>query len=340
MIGHLATTLLAIAAPLGAATDSLEPRIGIRIDSARREIVISVGPVDIPAATPYTHHGNEAYHAFRWPVSGWMRGYRVDLLDSAGRQLSRELLHHAGMANLDRRQIVYPIAERLFAAARETTPVRLPGSVGLPLAADQRMVLYYALVNPGPTAVTGARLEVRIAWTDAGERGLTSILPFYANAKAPDGRTISFDIPPGRSTMSSEITIPVDGWLRALGGHLHDHGVELRLEDAETGKVLARLRAKRTRGGRLLEVGRTNFALKRRGLRLHADRRYRIVAVYDNPTGRTITGGAMGFVAGAFVPRNAQRLSADVADPTFQRDVAGLLGERARDHASEHGSHR
>lgn len=317
----LGVTLLTTILPIGSAW--AQPAVQVRVDKG--EIVISVGPLVMAPATPYGHHAEEAYHQIEWPASGWLRGYRVDLFDSTGAPLPRALLHHAGMANLDRRQIAYPLAERVLAAAHETKPVSFPGSIGLPLVQGQRMVLYYALVNPDTVAIEGVTVKVRIRWARKREK-LQVVLPFYASAKEDTKESISFDIPAGRTSTSAEFTLPAGGWLRALGGHMHDHGVELRLEDAETGKVLARIRARRAEDGRLSSVGRTIFPWKHRGLRLRPNHRYRVVAVYDNPTDGTIRGGAMGFLAGAFIPEDVNSFSSVASDPAFDRDVNVLLG--------------
>lgn len=319
---HLGIALFTTLLPLGSA--SAQPAVQVRVDKG--EIVLSVGPLEIAPARPYSHHADEAYHAIDWPASGWVRGYRVDLIDSTGAPLPRALLHHAGVANLDRRQIAYPMAERVFAAAHETKPVSFPELVGLPLTQGQRMVLYYALVNPDTVAIGGVVLQVRIRWAPEREKHHV-VLPFYASAKQDTRESISFDIPAGRSSTSAEFTLPAGGWLRALGGHLHDHGVELRLEDAESGKVLARIRAKRARDGRLVDVGRTIFPFRQRGLRLRGNHRYRVVAVYDNPTDAVIRGGAMGFLAGAFTPEDVRAFSGIASgDPVFDSDVRRLLG--------------
>jgi hypothetical protein len=334
MLKHLVSALLAFAAPLEAAATSSDSSVRIRVDSARREVVISVGPVHIPAMTKYAHHGKEEYFNIQWPVSGWLRGYRVDIVDSSGRILPRELIHHVGMANLGRRQLAYPIAERLFAAARETKPLLMPASMGVPLSENAHMVLYYALVNEGRSEVSGAAVQVTIFWTPDDIRGVKDVLPLYANAKAQTEESISFDVAPGVSSTSAEFIVPVGGRIRMLGGHLHDFGVELRLEDAESNKVLARLRAKRTSAGVIRDVGRTRFLFKRGGLRLRANHRYRVVAVYDNPNCYSIKAGAMGFVVGAFVPDDVRTIQAvDVADPAFQRDLAALTGSAAKPEA-------
>lgn len=336
MLSHLVSTLLALAASTGTAAVASDSTVHIRVDSARREVVISAGPVTVPAMTLYAHHAKEEYLSVAWPVSGWVRGYRIDLVDSSGKQLPRELLHHVGMVNLARRQLAYPIAERLFASAQETKPVVLPASMGVPLTGNEEMVLYYALVNPGQTELSGVVVQVTILWTPANSRGVTDVLPLVANAKDESAESISFDVKPGVSSTSAEFTIPVSGYVRALGGHLHDYGVELRLEDAESNKVLARLGTNRTSEGLLRDVEQTTFRLKRRGLRLEANHRYRVVAVYDNPTCHTIQEGAMGLVVGAFIPddlRGVQRV--DTTDRVFQRDLEGLSGT-SDEHAAHH----
>ena len=304
----------------------------LRVDTSAHEITITATGVVIAPARAYSHHSDEKYHVIEWPVTGWMTGYQVDLLDSTGATLPRALLHHAGMANLDRRQLAYPIAERVLAAAHETRPVVLPGRMGIPLNAGQRMVLYYALVNPGSEPVV-ATVRVRVKWAQQHAPRMKGAVPFYANALSDTASTISFDVPPGRSEQSAIVTLAEDGWLRAVGGHLHDHGVELRLEDVKSGKVLARVKATRDSSGRLERMGLARFVLRRRGLPLEAGRAYRVVAVYDNPTADTIKGGAMGFLAGIFVPRGQAQLAADTTHAKYARDVRALLGAAPTAHA-------
>jgi len=300
-----------------------QPQLRVSVDSAQRAVVITVGPLHVPAGTLYEHHIAAEPVRFVWPVSGRMRGFRVDLVDSAGRGLPREWLHHTGVTNLDRRELAYPVAERLFAAGRETQPVMLPGSLGVPIRANDAMLLYYALANSTPVAVDGAQLRITIPWTS--DEGGQNVFPVYFDAHPVIGGLATFDLAPGRSTTSAEFTVPVAGHLRHLGGHLHDFGVELRLEDAETNKVLARLRADRAEDGTVRDVGRTRFFFKRNGLALAANHRYRVVAVYENPRCSPVT-GAMGILVGVFAPDNvAQWPVVDVTNASYKTDLAWLL---------------
>jgi hypothetical protein len=176
-------------------------------------------------------------------------------------------------------------------------------------------------------------------WTPANEKKITSIFPLFLDANAVLGQSSTFTIAPGHSEKSSEFVLPEGGHLRALGGHLHDYASEIRLEDVATGSVIARLGTKKSPDGHLESVDRTRFLLSLHGRRLVANHRYRVVAVYDNPTNQPLS-GAMGFLAGIFIPDDpALWPQVDSSDPIFQKDLAsfsegpaGMMGMEDMDH--------
>lgn len=301
--------------------------VQIRLDSANKEVVLSVSGIHLEAATAYGKAHAQTNIAFVWPFRGWARGYRIDVVDSAGGVLPRKVLHHAGLVNLSRRQLAYPMAERLVAAAHETPSVMLPGSMGVPLEPDQHMVLYYMLVNPTAHAIDGVTLRISIAWTPDRADGPRDVFPLYLDANPAIGR---YELPPGVSTTTAEFSLPVGGTVRALGGHAHDYAVELRLEDAVTNKVLVRLKTKRDADGHITSISTDRFVFTRRGLHLDANRRYRVVALYDNPTCASIPRGGMAFMIGPFAPDDVRRWPAiDPTDPLFQQDYADLMAPAA-----------
>jgi hypothetical protein len=93
----------------------------------------------------------------------------------------------------------------------------------------------------------------------------------------------------------------VSGRLLAVGGHLHDYGKELRLEDVATDKVLTRVHALRTPGGEVTGVSHGLYGILGRGPHLVAGRQYRLVAVYQGSPTDSIR-GAMGLMGGIFAP--------------------------------------
>lgn len=308
----------------------------VEIRTLDREVVLTSAAVDIPAAQGYAHHASEIYVQFSWPRMGWIRGYRVELVDVTGAALPREFLHHAGIANLDRRALIDSRAERIIAAGTETEPVMLPAWMGLPVRQGERMVLYFATANSSGHDVHAAHLRVTFTWTDAGASNVRDAFPVYLGAHPSMSDSITFDVPPGRTVQSSDFILPISGSFRAMGGHLHDYGKEIRLEDAVTGEVLVRLEARYMTAGRISGVERTKFLLKRNGLHLEAGRRYRVVAVYDNPTCNVVR-GAMGLVGGPFLPDDSSAWPAmDLRDEKLAADIASLT---TADHSTAQGAH-
>jgi hypothetical protein len=72
----------------------------VSVNIAEREVVVTARGVTIPAGTHYGHHALETYLPFRWPVRCWARGYRLEMLDASGRELSRELLLPRGPSRI------------------------------------------------------------------------------------------------------------------------------------------------------------------------------------------------------------------------------------------------
>ena len=149
-------------------------------------------------------------------------------------------------------------------------------------------------------------------------------------------------MPAGRSEKAHEFSLPVGGRLLGVSGHMHDYGMLVRLEDVASGKVLTRVETKREKDGKVIGMGRKLFGVTGDGLKLEAGRRYRVVAVYDNPTGETLVNGAMAHMVGLFVPDDMALWPAiDESDPEFQRDLASLQvrGTGGDEHGEhEHGS--
>ena len=114
----------------------------------------------------------------------------------------------------------------------------------------------------------------------------------------------------------------------------------MRLEDAETGRVVTRVVATRDAKGKVTKVSRKLYGVSGDGLKLKVHHKYRVVADYDNPTNETRIKGAMAHMVGLFVPDDmSQWPKIDPSDPAYQRDLASLQvgGETAE--AMHHGGH-
>ena len=106
---------------------------------------------------------------------------------------------------------------------------------------------------------------------------------------------------------------------------MHDYAVSWRLEDAETGKTLVNLNTTRTADGQLVTLGQRVFGGHEESLPLLAQHRYRIVAEYDNPTGKVLRQGGMASMAGAFLPGDVREWpKLDPTNADVQRDIASV----------------
>ena len=135
-----------------------------------------------------------------------------------------------------------------------------------------------------------------------------------------------FEVPPGGLVVTKQFTVGASGHLLAASGHLHDHAVMMRLEDAANGRTLATVRTDRDSTGHTLRVQRPIFALWHRGPHLNAGHPYRLVVVYDNPTSDTLI-NAMGIMGGLYAPDRLRDWPAvDPRNADYVKDKEGFGG--------------
>lgn len=273
-------------------------------------------------------HGAHTRHVarFDWPVDGWIRGARVEVADAGGAPLSPRLLHHVNVINFDRRQLLHPALERVYAAGQETRPVSLPATVGVPVTAGMDFALLAAF-DPA-TMQAGSRIRVIISWSPTNQvpRPL-DVYPLLLDAGFQPGQTPAYDLPPGRTERTLEFVMPVSGRVLVAGGHLHDYGVELRLTDIERNEAVFTLEAVTDSAGRMRHIPLSVPGVIGRGRPLEAGRHYRLTVVYHNPTGKVIPAGAMGEMVLLFAPDDpGVALRVDRSQPEIIADVKSLSG--------------
>ncbi len=353
----LAAALLAsIVSPAGAMPAPRGPGLGCDgpgapvkavVDSARHAVVITLGPCRVPALGAMDmpgmsmagmdmqgmHHpgmgmesgpGHEDVRVhFRWPADVWMRGFDLRLYDANHHRLDQPTtMHHFELLDFDRRQLVYPLVERVFGMGEETSSALVPKTVGLPLDRGMDMALYVMWNNHTDQPLDGVTFELTIKYAP---RNLsprpTIVLPFKADVNIHPGYGDGFDLPPGGGSRTALFTVGTSGRLLAVGGHLHDYGKEIRLEDPATGHVLARVRAERRPDGTVVGVDHGLYGVLGRGPHLIAGHQYRLVAVYQGSPADSIR-GAMGVMGGIFAPDHYRRWPAiDRHDPDYLIDL-------------------
>lgn len=345
------SSFLAVSVGFGIGVGDPQPTVSVTIDSSRHELTVSSGPYDLPNMPPMEDHAmmdlgmshDTKLQRFEWPVEGWFRGFRVELTDAQGRSVPAHVMHHMIMVNFSRRQLLYSAAERLMGTGTETEEVSVPKTIGVPMKPGMKLGMYIAWHNDTGQDLGGVQMKLIMLWTPKNQNPPPiNALPIYMDVNLTVGGTNTFDVPPGKSSKAYVFTLPTGGRLLGVGGHMHDYGSGVRLEDAQTGKVLTRVVATRAPDGKLVKMSRKLFGVSGKGLRLKANHRYRVVGEYDNPTGEVRVKGAMASMVGLFVPDDLERWpSIDPRDPIYQRDMASLqlrgASSRAMPGMNHHG---
>lgn len=309
--------------------------IQVVVDSARHTVTITAGPFAIDGAMPST--GGEQHHGmhdnatefplmhFRWPVAGWARGYSLSLTDGEGREVNRRLLHHLNIVNFGRRQLFYPMAERMLAVGQETPDITLPRGVGIPVESGFPMAMIVAWHNekPEPVPVVYVKLVMHYSPSNLNPRPV-SVLPVYMDVIDPVGRNADFDLPAGRSTFTDDHTLVASGRIIGIGGHGHDYTTGLALQEVNGDRVrdIARLRTRLDAEGRLLSVEQKLPGIRGRGIPLRRGGTYRVVGEYDNRTGQLLPKGAMVHVVLLYAVDDMREWPVlDPDDPGYRKDL-------------------
>lgn len=322
------------------------PAAEVHVYPERHEITIDLGPVDIPAGMSHAampgmqmpgmdmseHHAHNPVYppvmAVDLPLSGWMSGFRIEMVDAEGHALPSELLHHYNLIDPNHRELFLPISRRVLAAGSETGTVKMARWLfGAPFTKGERLVANAMLHNPTGRAYTGVRTRLVLTYTDEGHwYPLLRAYPWQFDVAFPVGDK-SFDLPPGRSEKFYEGSPAIPGKIVGIGGHVHDHADSLVLRDLTTGKDLWSARPTVDSTGHVVGMPQKKFVgLTGVGVQIQPDHRYRVTVYYTNGTGQRLEDGGMGVVAGLFKPASETTWPTAVAtDPLYVRDLRHYL---------------
>lgn len=324
------------------------PAATVSVNAGRHEVVIELAPVDLPAGgTEHTdmlgmhvmagmNMDEHAAHSPAYPpvmgvdlpLTGWMSGFRIELVDSAGRPVPSHLLHHYNLIDPNHRELFLPISRRVLAAGSETGAVRMSRwLMGAPFVHGDRLVASAMLHNPTSQRYAGVRTRLILTYTADGHwYPLLRAYPWQFDVAFPVGDK-AFDLPPGRSEKSYEGSPAVAGKIVGIGGHVHDHADSLVLRDVSTGALIWRATPITDSTGHVVAMPIKKFiGLTGVGVRIVPDHRYRVTVFYDNETGQRLLDGGMGVVAGLFVPApEVIWPAADASDSLYVSDLRHAL---------------
>ena len=298
--------------------------IALTLTEQGRELVLELGPFDVPAGDDHTAMRDAPPRWVTFPTDGWLSGYTVELVDKNGIRVPQRILHHINVIATQQRELFSPIMLRIAAASGETDPVSLPSLVGLEARKGDTLLVRAMLHGGGATSYDGVRIRVHFPLKKKDALiGAIRIQPFYMDVTPPQGSHV-FDLPPGESEKYWEAQPAIGGRILGFTGHVHKFATRIRLEDRTAKKVLWEAKPDTNAAGEIQAIPLKRF-LMTLGLGIRTDHTYRLSVTYHNPTATVIPDGGMGALGGVLVPsRGVPWPRIDARDPLYREDVRGM----------------
>jgi len=298
-------------------------------DMATHTITLRVGPMNLPAHTSHMKMPQPPDLIWTVPLDGWLLAYHPKLVDAAGNAVPGTVLHHVAFWNENRADFLCPNKEEhIFGAGSELTDwAEIPG-YGYRVQKGEQIRIETMMYNPTATSYDKAYLEVVIPFQEASDTVAAprkNVYPAWMDVAACGNS--GYDLPAGKSEKTGTVTVKYDGVLIGVGGHLHDYGKEIVLQDMSRKETVATLDAKADAEGHLESVPVKLFA-EEGGYKFAKGDVLKISATYDNPTGKLLRDGAMGIAVGYFAASDETKMAALRRNTKMPHDMAGM----SRDH--------
>ncbi len=288
-------------------------KLEAKTDAAAQVTTLRLGPVNLPAHSEHMSVAQPPDLIWMVPFDGWLIAYHPRLVDAAGNAEPGRLLHHVAFWNTRRSDFLCPNKEEhVFGAGGEMNDWPGVPGYGYRVAKGERIRIETMFHNPTGTAYPKTYFEVRIEYRTGSAGGapaaqVKSVYPAWFDVMkcGPSG----YELMPGQSVTSGEVTLRYGGMLLGVGGHLHDYGQGLVLEDLTRNEQIAALPSTLDPAGRILSMPVVSF-YDRGGFRLDRGERVRVTATYDSRAAQPLPDGAMGIVVGYFLPDDDAQMAA------------------------------
>ncbi len=301
--------------------------LDVKVDAAAHTVTLREGPMTLPANTSHMKMPQPPDLVWQIPFDGWLLAYHPKLVDASGNAVPGTLLHHTAFWNENRADFLCPNKEEhIFGAGSEMTDWAEVSGYGYLVQKGDKIRIETMVYNPTATSYDKVYLEVAIPYQDLGADasaapGRKNVYPAWMDVKACGNS--SYDVKPGKSEQAGVVVVKYDGVLLGVGGHLHDYGRQVVLQDVSRKETVATLDAKVDAQGHLEGVPVKLF-LQEGGYKFAANDVLKISVTYDNPTGKLLREGAMGIAVGYFAPADDAKMAAlrRKAKPTHE--MAGM----------------
>ena len=280
-------------------------RLSVQNDTAAHALTVTLGPLNLPANTTHDHVAQPAPQVLEVPFDGWITAYHPSLVTADGQQLPGRLLHHVAFWNTSRADFLCPNKdEHIFGAGGEMNDwPALPG-FGYRVHKGDRIRITSMFHNPTAADSPATMLRVKMEYAPL-EANLKSVYPAWFDVKQC-GES-DFPLEAGGTHLTGSVKVGFSGRLLGVGGHMHDYGERLALNDTAAGQPVASLHSALDEQGHIRSMPIVTF-LDRGGYALTKGANLQVVADYGKPLVPHADG--MAIVVGYFLPDNDAAMAA------------------------------
>jgi hypothetical protein len=217
---------------------------------------IEYGPFNIPGAPDnpdgshgHGHTGNQFQFFVQKPCTDcYVTSMQADLVYPDGRRAGWSTdagLHHMVMFNSSWGRsdatcggsFLGFLGERFFASGDERTPTATNDMAGYYVSWLDSWNMIYELANYNSTP-QDVKIRMTYKWVPASTPGMTRVDPVWLDIDQCGDSQVA--IGAGQTQQEWTWTVNRPGKLLGLGGHVHDHGIDVTVTNQTTGKQLCR----------------------------------------------------------------------------------------------------
>jgi hypothetical protein len=212
-----------------------------------------------------------------FPEELWLVGYRTEILDKAGSPLPRELQCHTYIGTSMPAHHSHDTVDGLFSDGY-TPGLDLPQGFGIHVKSGEKL-LWTPMFNnrSDETAWAAMRLELKVTRSRELSRTLKPLETTFRSVHEPD----LYMAPPGRSTESSDFTLPVGHTIHVIGTHIHPYGTSIELVNTRRKQTVWKATGTHGADGKLVSMPVYSDV---NGYEVRSGDAFRLIAIYDNPT--------------------------------------------------------
>jgi hypothetical protein len=234
---------------------------------------------------------------FTFPEDLWLVGYEIGMIDRAGNALPRELQCHTFLGTSMPAHHSHEEVAGIFSDGY-TTKLDLPRGFGIFFKAGEKILWNPMFNNRNPQrAMASMRLTLNIVRArNLGSLKLKELNTTFRTIKDP---TDLYFVSPGKDVRETTFTLPFRGTIHVIGTHIHPFGVSIELINLTRNEPVWKAVGRSDEHQQLVSMPVYSSP---QGYSVNPGDRFKMVAVYQNPTQQRVDAMAGVFILYSTTP--------------------------------------